>query len=418
MPTDSLNPGTPRPFDAGDRDDLEFLVQTLADVEPQTADAWEDRFRQDAHPREEFERWKHAACILHQLTKVHRLGASERRECYRILTACRNGSRETVRERVRPQNLSDFVIQETLRRYFRPTANAESEDYLPARRVGFFGVCRASLGCEGATACVEVRCDGQIVIFDAGSGLRTLGASLAREFEGRPLHLDVLVSRADRAHLDGLTGFELARDPLKTIRILGSQSATATLAEVVAGVCDPAEFGGRVWVEEIEDPRDLRLGAFQLQTMFTNHPDVSLAFRLTTPAGAVVYVPEHEMYTRQEELRQAAEGQPDSTALAFAKQEDEKLAAFVRDASVLLCDGELNVAEYQARVGEGHSCLEDIVAVAASARVRRLFLYPRESGRAEELTEQLMEAGRRLAADLGVELEIAASLSGILVPLD
>jgi hypothetical protein len=39
----------------------------------------------------------------------------------------------------------------------------------------------------GNTSCVEVRADGQIIILDAGTGLRLLGCQLVAEFDGQPL---------------------------------------------------------------------------------------------------------------------------------------------------------------------------------------------------------------------------------------
>ena len=39
----------------------------------------------------------------------------------------------------------------------------------------------------GNTSCVEVRVGEQILVLDAGSGIRALGQSLMKEFRGRPL---------------------------------------------------------------------------------------------------------------------------------------------------------------------------------------------------------------------------------------
>ena len=39
----------------------------------------------------------------------------------------------------------------------------------------------------GNTSCVEIRAAGQIIILDAGTGLRQLGRELVREFQGQPI---------------------------------------------------------------------------------------------------------------------------------------------------------------------------------------------------------------------------------------
>jgi phosphoribosyl 1,2-cyclic phosphodiesterase len=44
----------------------------------------------------------------------------------------------------------------------------------------------------GNTSCVEVRVGGEIIILDAGTGIRKLGLALVEEFKDRPIHLNVL----------------------------------------------------------------------------------------------------------------------------------------------------------------------------------------------------------------------------------
>src|SRR5665811_1691062 len=46
----------------------------------------------------------------------------------------------------------------------------------------------------GNTSCVEVRADGQIIVLDAGTGLRLLGLELVAEFDTRPLDLTLLLT--------------------------------------------------------------------------------------------------------------------------------------------------------------------------------------------------------------------------------
>ena len=43
----------------------------------------------------------------------------------------------------------------------------------------------------GNTSCVEVRAEGEIIILDAGSGIRLLGQSLQREFGSDPIRLAI-----------------------------------------------------------------------------------------------------------------------------------------------------------------------------------------------------------------------------------
>src|SRR5205814_1166991 len=59
----------------------------------------------------------------------------------------------------------------------------------------------------GNTSCIEVRAAGQIVILDAGTGLRLLGRELLAEFGERPLELTLLLTHTHWDHIQGLPFF-------------------------------------------------------------------------------------------------------------------------------------------------------------------------------------------------------------------
>src|SRR3712207_6350349 len=70
------------------------------------------------------------------------------------------------------------------------------EFYTPSTRLRLWGV-RGSIPVPGAgtvryggnTSCVELRADGEIIVLDAGSGIRALGMALEQEFGERPVKL-------------------------------------------------------------------------------------------------------------------------------------------------------------------------------------------------------------------------------------
>ena len=84
----------------------------------------------------------------------------------------------------------------------------------PSTRLRFWGV-RGSIpvpgsstvGYGGNTSCIEVRADGEIIILDAGSGMRELGIALEEEFGSRPIKLTLLISHTHWDHIQGLPIF-------------------------------------------------------------------------------------------------------------------------------------------------------------------------------------------------------------------
>jgi phosphoribosyl 1,2-cyclic phosphodiesterase len=86
----------------------------------------------------------------------------------------------------------------------------------------------------GNTTCVEVRADGEIIVLDAGSGIRPLGLALAEEFQAQPINLSLFITHAHWDHIQGFPFFKLAYNPKNEIRIFGFDGAGATFRQILA----------------------------------------------------------------------------------------------------------------------------------------------------------------------------------------
>src|SRR3954468_16143133 len=97
----------------------------------------------------------------------------------------------------------------------------------PSTRIKFWGV-RGSIpvpgpttiGYGGNTTCVEVRTNGDIIILDAGSGIRGLGLALDKEFGSAPINLTLLLTHTHWDHIQGLPFFLPAYQAKNNIRVL------------------------------------------------------------------------------------------------------------------------------------------------------------------------------------------------------
>jgi phosphoribosyl 1,2-cyclic phosphodiesterase/ActR/RegA family two-component response regulator len=280
-----------------------------------------------------------------------------------------------------------------------------------------------TLNFGGNTSCVEVRVGGQVLILDAGSGIRRLGQSLAEEFRDRHLNITLLVSHTHWDHIQGFPFFMPAYSPRVNVRILGYGGAVhglrGALFEQMQSAFFPVgldQMASHVTFEELSDTQ-FQIGAVNVRTTFANHPGICIGYRLSTPGGDIVYLPDHEAYERHEVERQKAGGESSFNGLEYARLQDEKITEFMRDADVIIADSQYDEAEYSARRGWGHMCADDTVQLAVRAGAKRLFLFHHDPDhRDQKISEMLARAQARVAA-IGSPLLVDAAREGAVVAL-
>src|SRR5262245_23856972 len=81
----------------------------------------------------------------------------------------------------------------------------------------------------GNTSCVEVEAAGKLLILDAGTGLRGLGADLVRR--GRPVDAHILLSHFHWDHIQGFPFFAPAFMPSSKLTLYGPERATGPLGK-------------------------------------------------------------------------------------------------------------------------------------------------------------------------------------------
>ncbi|MGI9087808.1 MAG: response regulator [Chthoniobacterales bacterium] len=292
-------------------------------------------------------------------------------------------------------------------------------------RIRFWGV-RGSIPTPGAettlvggnTSCVEVRVGDQVLILDAGSGIRRLGQSLMKEFRDMPVNITLLVSHTHWDHIQGFPFFIPAYNPRVNIRILGYEGAVHGLRGALFEQMQSAFFpiglnqmASRVTFEELED-MEFDLGEIKIRSMFANHPGICLGYRLCTPAGDVCYLPDHEAYERFEIQRQRDAGETSAAGLDHARLQDEQVVEFLRDADVVMADSQYDLAEYEQRRGWGHTCADDTVDLAMRAKVKQLFLFHHDPDHDDKKIDAMVAHGEARVREKGGNLKVAAAREG------
>jgi len=91
---------------------------------------------------------------------------------------------------------------------------------------------------------------------------------------------------------------------------------------------------------------------------------------------------------------------------------DQKLIEFIRDAEVLIIDAQYDATEYQTRVGWGNGCVDDAVALALNANVKRLFLFHSDPAHDDAKLDGMVDWARQFIVALGDALPVEAACEG------
>ena len=298
-------------------------------------------------------------------------------------------------------------------------------------RLKFWGV-RGSIPVPGAatvryggnTTCVEVRADGQLIVLDAGSGIRELGLALENEFGSRAINLTLLITHVHWDHIQGFPFFVPSYNDKNQIHVFGYDGADDGLQEILKGQMAVPFFPvalydlpGKVKIQQL-DSMDFKIGDVRVRAKHMNHPGICVGYRLFTSKGSIAFLPDHEPYDAFK-LHSAKSHllSPEQTRKR-ANEERAELVKFLHGSDILILDAQYTDEEYQSHVGWGHGSLSTAISLALDAAVRKLILFHHDPTHDDEAVDKMVQTARKLAAKSESYLEIEGAREGAEMTID
>lgn len=215
----------------------------------------------------------------------------------------------------------------------------------------------------GNTSCVEIRTpDDQLIIIDAGSGIRRLGKALERENPGRIVG-NILISHTHWDHIQGFPFFTPVFGRANRFVLVGQKRVGQRLEQILAGqFIEPylpfsyKSLPADLIVKEVGDEERIIIGDNTVvQVADLNHPGGCLGFRIENSGLVFTYCSDvgHD------------EGEFDRNVLELA-----------RGADLLVHDAHFGTMEERKTFAHwGHSTWQEAAQVAVEAGVGCLALF-------------------------------------------
>jgi len=244
----------------------------------------------------------------------------------------------------------------------------------PGPKTSYFG---------GNTSCVELRCGGETIILDAGSGIRELGQALMRDgaFRG-----SLIFSHYHWDHIMGLPFFTPAYIPSNSFKIYGEKKDGKGVQEVLSGQMQAPYFpvpmkAMKANMEFVDIGPDMifQIGEVTVKTFRAYHPNGCLAFRIEYDGAVVTYATDTEHTNIM-----------DANILKAAQGTD----LFIYDTTYT--EKEFNGIGGPSKKGWGHSTWEEAVKLSRDSGVKRLLLWHHDPAHTDAFVSRMEALSRKV----------------------
>lgn len=247
----------------------------------------------------------------------------------------------------------------------------------------------------GDTTCLEIRSEeDNLIIVDAGTGIRRLGIELMKE---NRYSFDMLFTHAHWDHLMGFPFFAPIYNENYKIRMQGCPFAQKFIATMLGKVMSPPNFPIEYYELKAdfeylpECPITFNIGSVTIKPIPLSHPNQGSGYRFSEKGKDFVFITDNEL------------GYQHKGGLLF-----NDYLEFTKGADLLIHDAEYTPKEYLTVKQWGHSTYTDALDLAIEAGVKKFGLFHLNQNRTDNAVDRMVEHCQQIADEKGANLECFA----------
>jgi DNA-binding response OmpR family regulator len=263
----------------------------------------------------------------------------------------------------------------------------------------------------GNTACLELRHGDDIVVIDAGTGIRELGLELAK---AGPRHIPILIGHTHWDHIQGFPFFAPAYIPGFSLTLYGASGFRKDLKSVFQGQLDrdyfPVELKDMHATLDFKtlDTNPVAFGKISVAWDFTNHPGATVCFRIDIGGKRIAYITDNEFL--QGYLGKPHDLTPDSDVC----RPYQRTIDFVKGCDLLIAEAQYTQQEYPKKIGWGHTGLANACALAKFSGAKRWIITHHDPMNDDDALQNKLALTRQILKSMNCDIHSTHAYDGMI----
>ena len=263
----------------------------------------------------------------------------------------------------------------------------------------------------GNTSCMTLEYGDDLIVLDAGSGIRNLGTALAGA-SPRKIHLFITHTHWD--HIQGFPFFAPAFIPGFEITIYGAKGFNKNLESLFRGQLDPDYFP--IQMENMDAALEfvylgdtpIRIGDVKISWEFTQHPGATLCYKLELPRKKIAWVPDNEIF-------QGYMGAPEKIPEHANRLElYQPMIDFLTGMDVLVHEAQYTPEEYPQTVRYGHSSVPNACFLAKITESKRWIIVHHDPNHSDDFLRDKLNLTRQVLSSLDHDGHVVHGFDGLI----